>query len=250
MVELEHLERDAVLEPVHARDAVAELEHGADLGEVRLDVELLDPLAQDGGDLFWTQLHPASSLSLRKQGHGHLARRGRCGGGRGGRARSRRGASSRPGGRGRRSGPGRRCASPAPCGRRPARSGRRCGRTPRRRASFAVVSSTSRTFSSRGDERLELRGDLADLAGAALLDERAGRSCATSSSASPSTRSSTSAFTRDSVSGFVEQRRRARAPRRAWRRGRRARSRTTSSLPALLRRPRRARARRCGARRL
>ena len=44
VVELEHLERHAVLEPVDAGDAVAELEHGADLGEVRLDVELLDPL--------------------------------------------------------------------------------------------------------------------------------------------------------------------------------------------------------------
>ena len=57
VVELEHLERDAVLEPVDAGDAVAELEHRADLGEVRVDVELLDPLAQDGGDLFGTKLH-------------------------------------------------------------------------------------------------------------------------------------------------------------------------------------------------
>ena len=37
-------QRDAVLEPVDAGDAVADLEHGADLGEVGLDVELLDPL--------------------------------------------------------------------------------------------------------------------------------------------------------------------------------------------------------------
>ena len=32
--ELEHLERHAVLEPVHARDAVRDRQHGADLGQV------------------------------------------------------------------------------------------------------------------------------------------------------------------------------------------------------------------------
>ena len=47
VVELEHLERKAVLEAVDACDAVAEREHRADLGEVRVEVELLDPLAQD-----------------------------------------------------------------------------------------------------------------------------------------------------------------------------------------------------------
>ena len=52
VLELEPLERDAVLEPVHAGDAVADLEHGADLGEVGLDVVLLDPLLEDRGDLF------------------------------------------------------------------------------------------------------------------------------------------------------------------------------------------------------
>ena len=57
VVELEHLERDAVLEPVDAGDAVAELQDGTDLGEVRVDVELLDPLAEDRRDLFGTQLH-------------------------------------------------------------------------------------------------------------------------------------------------------------------------------------------------
>ena len=50
--ELEHLERDAVLEAVDARDAVADLQHRADLGEVRLDVVLLDPGLEDRGDLF------------------------------------------------------------------------------------------------------------------------------------------------------------------------------------------------------
>ena len=44
VLELEPLERDAVLEAVDARDAVADLEDGADLGEVGLDVVLLDPL--------------------------------------------------------------------------------------------------------------------------------------------------------------------------------------------------------------
>ncbi len=52
VLELEPLERDAVLEPVHAGDAVADLEHGADLGEVGLDVVLLDPRLEDRGDLF------------------------------------------------------------------------------------------------------------------------------------------------------------------------------------------------------
>ena len=52
VLELEPLERDAVLEAVDARDAVADLQHGADLGEVRLDVVLLDPGLEDRGDLF------------------------------------------------------------------------------------------------------------------------------------------------------------------------------------------------------
>ena len=52
VLELEPLERDAVLEPVDAGDAVADLQDGADLREVGLDVVLLDPLLQDRGDLF------------------------------------------------------------------------------------------------------------------------------------------------------------------------------------------------------
>ena len=52
MLELEHLGRDGVLEAVDAGDAVADLEHGADLGEIGLDVGLGDPLLQDRGDLF------------------------------------------------------------------------------------------------------------------------------------------------------------------------------------------------------
>jgi hypothetical protein len=52
VLELESLEGDAVLETVDSRDAVADLEDGADLGEVGLDVELSDPVLQDRGDLF------------------------------------------------------------------------------------------------------------------------------------------------------------------------------------------------------
>ena len=53
MLELEHLQRDRVLEPVHPRDAVADLQYGPDLGQVGLDVEVLDALLEDGRDLFW-----------------------------------------------------------------------------------------------------------------------------------------------------------------------------------------------------
>ena len=61
VLELEHLERDAALEAVDAGDAVTDLQHRADLGEVRLDVEVLDPLLEDRGDLFGTQLHVSSA---------------------------------------------------------------------------------------------------------------------------------------------------------------------------------------------
>ncbi len=52
----------AVLEAVDARDAVADLEYGADLGQVRLDVVLLDPLLEDRGDLFRAKFHLCASL--------------------------------------------------------------------------------------------------------------------------------------------------------------------------------------------
>ena len=52
VLELEPLERDAVLEAVDAGDAVADLEDAADLREVGLDVELLDSILEDRGDLF------------------------------------------------------------------------------------------------------------------------------------------------------------------------------------------------------
>ena len=52
VLELEPLQRDGVLEPVDAGDPVADLEHGAHLGEVGLDVVLLDPRLEDRRDLF------------------------------------------------------------------------------------------------------------------------------------------------------------------------------------------------------
>src|ERR1044072_3314545 len=57
VLELEHLGRERVLEAVDARDPVADLQHGADLGEVALDVVLLDPLLEDRSDLFGAKLH-------------------------------------------------------------------------------------------------------------------------------------------------------------------------------------------------
>ena len=56
--ELEHLERLAVLEAVHAGDAVGHGEDGADLGQVGLAlVEALDAALEDAGDLVWLDLH-------------------------------------------------------------------------------------------------------------------------------------------------------------------------------------------------
>ena len=52
VLELEPLERDAVLQSVDASDAVADLEDGADLAEIGLDVELLNAVLEDRGDLF------------------------------------------------------------------------------------------------------------------------------------------------------------------------------------------------------
>ena len=52
VLELEHLQRDRALQAVDAGDAVADLQHLADLGQVGLDVEVLDPLLEEGGDLF------------------------------------------------------------------------------------------------------------------------------------------------------------------------------------------------------
>jgi hypothetical protein len=56
VLELESLECDAVLEAVDTGDAVSDLEDAADLGQVGLDVELLDSILQDRGDLFGSEL--------------------------------------------------------------------------------------------------------------------------------------------------------------------------------------------------
>ena len=52
VLELEHLQRDRVFQAVGAGDAVADLENGADFGEIGLDVVVLDPVLQDRGDFF------------------------------------------------------------------------------------------------------------------------------------------------------------------------------------------------------
>ena len=62
VLELEHLQRDGGLEAVDAGDSVADLEDGPDLGEVGLDVVLLDLLAEDRRDLFGTNLQRAGSF--------------------------------------------------------------------------------------------------------------------------------------------------------------------------------------------
>ena len=59
--QLEHLERLAVLEAVDARDAVADRQDGADLGQVGAAlVEALDAALQDGRDLVWLDLQGES----------------------------------------------------------------------------------------------------------------------------------------------------------------------------------------------
>jgi hypothetical protein len=62
VLELEHFQRDGVLEPVDAGDPVAYLEHAADLGEVGLHVELLDSSLEDRGDLFGSEFQSVISL--------------------------------------------------------------------------------------------------------------------------------------------------------------------------------------------
>ena len=56
--QVEHLERHAVVEPVHAGDAVGDREHGADLREVGgVGLESLDPRSQDLRNLVGLDLH-------------------------------------------------------------------------------------------------------------------------------------------------------------------------------------------------
>ena len=53
VLELDQLHGDTGLEAVDPGDPVADLQDGADLGEIGLDVVLLDLLAQDRSDLVW-----------------------------------------------------------------------------------------------------------------------------------------------------------------------------------------------------
>ena len=103
VLELEPLECDAVLEAVDTRDAVSDLEDGSDLGEVGLDVELLDSILEDRGDLFGPELHAAVSL---RRGEVVLALIRwlpiRVSGARGARGRCRRRDATRSAGRSRR----------------------------------------------------------------------------------------------------------------------------------------------------
>ena len=93
------------------------------------------------------------------------------GGVRGGRARSRPRAASRPGGRRRRSAPGSTLRVASTLRPDAASIFFRMESASSSESSNAVVSSTIRRFCSRRDERVELAVDLLELDGAALLDD-------------------------------------------------------------------------------
>ena len=57
VLEFDHLARHRVPETVGAGDAVADLEHGADLVDAEVDVEGLDLLPDDRADLVGPDLH-------------------------------------------------------------------------------------------------------------------------------------------------------------------------------------------------
>ncbi len=57
VLELEQLSGQAVLQSVHTREAVSDLQHRPDLGQVGVDVVGLDPFLQDRGDLLGANLH-------------------------------------------------------------------------------------------------------------------------------------------------------------------------------------------------
>jgi hypothetical protein len=54
VVELELLQRDAALEPVDAGDAIADLDDGADLFDIDVDLVPLDLCLEDRSNLVWT----------------------------------------------------------------------------------------------------------------------------------------------------------------------------------------------------
>ena len=63
VLEGDHLAGLDVVQPVDAGDAVADGEHLPDLGDFRLAAEILDLLAQDGGDFCGPNIHQPTSLS-------------------------------------------------------------------------------------------------------------------------------------------------------------------------------------------
>src|SRR5439155_9297001 len=95
-------------------NSVADRKHRSDLGEVGLDVVLLDPLTEDRRDLFRAQLQVSLSSSRVS-----VAIVPTC------RARLRRPGTNPPAARRRRSGPDRRFVSLQPCVPPPFRSARR-----------------------------------------------------------------------------------------------------------------------------
>ena len=57
VVELDHLAGLDVVEAVDARDSVADREHGADFGDLRIGVEIRDLVADDAGDFSGADIH-------------------------------------------------------------------------------------------------------------------------------------------------------------------------------------------------
>src|SRR5919204_432457 len=187
VLELEHLHRQRVLEAVDTGDPVPDLEDAPDLGEVGLDLVLLDPLLQDRGDLFGAKLHAAPFISRRNRF-----------------SRPRTLASSR--------------IDPAWRTRPPIRSGStlRVASTLRPEAfsiclitpcasssesSTAVVSSTSRIPSSAAASRSNSRA-ISSISPARFFSARTSRKLRTSSSSPPSSSSSAVVLTRWSSCGL------------------------------------------------
>src|SRR5436190_8977911 len=188
VLELQHLQRDGVLEPVDAGDAVADLQHAADFGEVGLDVVLLDPLLQDRGDLFGTKLQAPLPFNSRRS-----------------RLRRPRTLASR------RSDPAWRTMPPIRSGStlcvastlRP-EAFSICSITSRAswsESSTAVVTSTSRMPSSRATRRSNSR-TISSASPARFCSASTSRKLCTSSSSPPSSSSRTEALMRWSSCGF------------------------------------------------
>ena len=85
--ELEHLAGHRLLDAVHARDAVADRDDGADFGDVDVDGIAADLVADDSGDLFGFDVHsfvlgargrPACSAPLAAAQQHFLACRSSC----------------------------------------------------------------------------------------------------------------------------------------------------------------------------